>query len=281
LATISQVFQKKKLWEWYASKVTMPFDNVSEKGQDYSTTYGTPIAVPVGGKIIRMAHNNNAINDVVELQDGQGGVWLYQHITAKVNVGQVLQCGDIIGTENGLPIQPGISTGPHIEVRYTPPGKWNSNLISWHEPWINPASLFGSLGGQTAGSVASGSNNPLGFTGSGPSGLPTLANNPLKPNDSVTNALQWMDRQLEITNPFLVSPPPINIFGGTIPDPIGYIQDFSIVLAYDAHALVWRAAFIVLGVFILYKVASTFINFDALIGAYTGSVDTLAMGLAV
>ena len=108
-----------------------------------------------------------------------------------------------------------------------------------------------------------------------------LAQNPLKPNASVTGTLQWLDRQLEITNPFLVNPPPINIFGGTIPDPIGYIQDFSVVLAYDAHALVWRAAFAILGVFILYKVASTFINFDALIGAYTGSVDTLAMGLAV
>jgi len=154
-------------------------------------------------------------------------------------------------------------------------------LISWNEHWINPSSIFGNLAGQTAGSVASGSNNLLGFSGGGLPRLPMLAQNPLKPNASVTGTLQWLDRQLEITNPFLVNPPPINIFGGTIPDPIGYIQDFSVVLAYDAHALVWRAAFAILGVFILYKVASTFINFDALIGAYTGSVDTLAMGLAV
>ncbi len=121
----------------------------------------------------------------------------------------------------------------------------------------------------------------MGFSGSGPSGLPTLTNNPLAPNATVTSTLAWLDRQLAITNPFLVNPPPLQVLGASIPDPIGYIQDFSVVLAYDAHALVWRAAFAILGVFILYKVASTFINFDALIGAYTGSVDTLAMGLAV
>ncbi len=188
--------------------------------------------------------------------------------------------GDIIGTENGLP-RDLYSTGPHIEVRYCPPGQWKSSLISWNEHWINPASIFGSLAGQTAGSIASGSNNLLGFSGSGPSGLPTLAQNPLKPNATVTSTLAWLDRQLAITNPFLVNPPPLQVLGASIPDPIGYIQDFSVVLAYDAHALVWRAAFAILGVFILYKVASTFINFDALIGAYTGSVDTLAMGLAV
>ncbi len=280
MATISQVFQKKKLWEWYASTVTNKFDGASEKGQDYSTAYGTPVGVAVGGKIVRIAHNNNGINDVVELQSGDGAVWLYQHITSKVSVGQVLQCGDIIGTENGLP-RDLYSTGPHIEVRYCPPGQWKSSLISWNEHWINPASIFGSLAGQTAGSIASGSNNLLGFSGSGPSGLPTLAQNPLKPNATVTSTLAWLDRQLAITNPFLVNPPPLQVLGASIPDPIGYIQDFSVVLAYDAHALVWRAAFAILGVFILYKVASTFINFDALIGAYTGSVDTLAMGLAV
>ncbi len=254
MATISQVFQKKKLWEWYASTVTNKFDGASEKGQDYSTTYGTPVGVAVGGKIVRIAHNNNGINDVVELQSGDGAVWLYQHITSKVSVGQVLQCGDIIGTENGLP-RDQYSTGPHIEVRYCPPGQWKSSLISWNEHWINPASIS--------------------------SGLPTLTQNPLAPNATVTSTLAWLDRQLAITNPFLVNPPPLQVLGASIPDPIGYIQDFSVVLAYDAHALVWRAAFAILGVFILYKVASTFINFDALIGAYTGSVDTLAMGLAV
>ncbi len=192
MATISQVFQKKKLWEWYASTVTNKFDGASEKGQDYSTTYGTPVGVAVGGKIVRIAHNNNGINDVVELQSGDGAVWLYQHISSRVSVGQVLQCGDIIGTENGLP-RDLYSTGPHIEVRYCPPGQWKSSLISWNEHWINPASLFGSLGGQTAGSVASGSNNPLGFSGSGPSGLPTLTNNPLAPNATVTSTLAWLE----------------------------------------------------------------------------------------
>src|SRR5260221_10821422 len=151
--TIGDVFQAKGLWAWFASKPTNYYDGQSEKGQDYSTAFGAPVGVAVGGKIVRIVHNGNAINHVVELQDSSGAVWLYQHITSKVKVGQTLGCGGVIGTENGLPITPGLSSGPHIEVRYCPPGKWSVNTDSWVEPWVNPRSIFAALASQTAGSV--------------------------------------------------------------------------------------------------------------------------------
>src|SRR5579885_2437103 len=126
-STIDQVFRARGLWRWYASTVTNAYNGTTEKGQDYSTTFGTPVAAPVGGVVKRIVHNNNSIGDVVEIMAADGAVWLYQHITAWVRVGQTLQCGDIVGTENGLP-RDQYSTGPHIEVRYCPPGQWNSRI---------------------------------------------------------------------------------------------------------------------------------------------------------
>lgn len=273
--TVDQVFASKKLWQWYNSPVTQHFDNVSEKGQDYSTAYGTPVAVPVGGRIVRSVHNNNDINDVVELQAIDGAVWLYQHITAKVSVGDTLQCGSVIGTENGLPIGQ-YSTGPHIEVRYCPPTKWDAKLASWYEPWINPASVFSSIGTQTAGTVAF--NDPFAaLSGNAPGG--NSFSNPLSPNSSVTESLAWLDRQLALTNPFVVNPSPsFTVLGATVPDPIGYAQDVAVNFAYDMHALVWRVVLIALGVFILYKVVYNFIDIGAIVQTGTNAVSGVIQG---
>jgi Peptidase family M23 len=268
--TIDQVFTQKKLWQWYSSRVTQTFNGVSEKGQDYSTTYGTPVGVPVGGSVVRIVHHANAINDIVELQTSDGAVWLYQHITAKVRVGDTLQCGSVIGTENGLPIDQ-YSTGPHIEVRYCAPGKWGKAIDSWNEPWVNPAGVFDSIGSQIAGRVASGSIDPFSVISNITGGT---FSNPLAPNATVTDSLAWIDRQLALTNPFDVTPTKFNVLGADITDPISYVQDVTMNFAYDIHALVWRVAFAVLGIFILYKVASTFIDFGSIGKAYTGAVNT-------
>src|SRR5579859_911984 len=105
--TIGQVFASKALWAWWTQNNgngTNPFNGVNEKGIDYSNAFGTPIAVPVGGTVVRVAHNNNSIGAVVELQASDGSVWLYQHMTSQAQPGNVLFCGDVIGTENGLPV---------------------------------------------------------------------------------------------------------------------------------------------------------------------------------
>jgi murein DD-endopeptidase MepM/ murein hydrolase activator NlpD len=273
--TVDQVFTQKKLWQWYSSRITNPFNGVSEKGLDYSTTYGTPVGVPVGGNVVRIVHNNNAINDIVEIQTADGAVWLYQHINAKVKVGDTLQCGSIIGTENGLPIDQ-YSTGPHIEVRYCPPGKWGKAIDSWNEPWVNPASVFDSIGTRIAGTVTSGNTSSLisNITGGN-------FTNPLAPNATVTAVLAAIDDLLLVKNPFNVQPTTFNILGATITDPISYVQDVTNEFVLDISALFWRVAFAALGIFILYKVASNFIDFGALVGTATGTAKTVVQAGAM
>lgn len=178
--TISQVFQGKHLWAWWTQnggRGTNMFNGTTEKGIDYSNgVFGTPIGVPVGGKVISIVHNNNSIGDIVMMQDSSGATWLYQHITASVRVGTTLGVGSVIGTQNGLPVDQ-YSTGTHIEVRYLPPGLYNAATNSWNLPWVNPFGVFSSLSNQTAGTVGSGSGSGTGSgapgPGSGGVGTPT------------------------------------------------------------------------------------------------------------
>jgi hypothetical protein len=262
--TIGQVFQSKGLWAWFSSPVTNYYNGQSEKGEDYSTSFGTPVGVPVGGKIVRIVSNNNAINDIVELEDSSGAVWLYQHITAKVKVGDTLGCGGIIGTENGLPVDQ-YSTGPHIEVRYCPPGKWSISTDSWVEPWVNPRSIFGSLVNQPAGSVDSGSFL-TGIPGVG-TALGALAKGVhIAPDATVAEFMTGIDTALELRNPFNVT-----IDGGSdfsilgvdtgIPNPASDAravfegaEEIFTNIVNDMAALVIRTGFIVIGIVIIYMV---------------------------
>lgn len=143
--TVDQVFTSKGLWKWYSDRVTNRYDGVSEKGEDFGVAWGTPVGIVMGGIVVRSVHNNNSIGDVVEIQSGDGSVWLYQHIRARVSPQQKVSTGDIVGTEDGLPVDQ-YSTGPHIEVRYCPPGRWSASTDSWTEPWINPAGIFSRAG---------------------------------------------------------------------------------------------------------------------------------------
>lgn len=242
----------------------MAFDNVSEKGQDYSTKFGTPVGVPVGGTIMRIVHNNNAINDVVELQDSSKAVWLYQHITATVKVGDVLQCGSIIGTENGLPVDQ-YSTGPHIEVRYALPNTWSESVISWNEPWVNPVSYFAALTNQRAGSVTSGGTPFTQKNGTLLGGW--SANIPIAPDASVADFFYGLDVALELQNPFDVtiqSGGDITVLGVDtgIPNPgsdaLAIFEGAQQVLTnivQDLSAIAFRTVFILVGVAILVAIA--------------------------
>lgn len=269
-STVDQAFRARGLWRWYASTITNGFNGTSEKGEDYSTTFGTPVGVPVGGVVKRIVHNNNSIGDVVEIMDASGAVWLYQHITARVRTGQTLLCGDVVGTENGLP-RDQYSTGPHIEVRYAAPGTWKPNIDSWVEPWVNPRTIFGSIGGQQAGTTGpylpvpfSGALNGTGSTSStGPSfTLPKLS---LQPNADVKALLQTMDRAFDVVNPFDVqNAQQDSILGATFTDPFSWIEGFGSNLVEDIRGLLLRGLLLALGVFIIWRITRDFIDFGAI-----------------
>lgn len=169
MATVDQIFAQEGLWEWFNSPVTNPFNGTTEKGQDYSTAWGTAVGAVAPGTVVSVVHNNNAINDVVEV-NGPSGLWLYQHINSDVAVGDVIDVGTIVGTENGLPVDQ-YSTGPHIEVRYAP--TYVPGLDSWLQGWINPAGIFGSIGNQDAGNISAAqyaSNPSFSYTASASTG---------------------------------------------------------------------------------------------------------------
>lgn len=268
MSTVDQVFRARGLWRWYSSTVTNAFDGIKEKGQDYSTTFGTQVGVPVGGQVKRIIHNNNSIGDVVELMDASGAVWLYQHITARVRVGQALLTGDVIGTENGLP-RDQYSTGPHIEVRYCLPGKWNPKIDSWGEPWVNPRAIFAAIGSQEAGTTGPAVATPqdqslddlFGLGGKKPT-IPVLN---LKPNASVKTLLKTLDMALDIVNPFDVqNVQQDNILGATFTDPFSWIEGFGFNLVEDVRGLLLRGLLLALGVFIVWRITRDFIDFGAL-----------------
>jgi Peptidase family M23 len=277
--TINQVFAHLGLWEWFNSQVTQAFNGVTEKGQDYSTTFGTPVGVPVGGIVKRMVQNFNSIGWVVEIMDASGAVWLYQHITATCGVGQQLNCGDVVGTENGLP-RDQWSTGPHIEVRWCPPGTWSANTISWLEPWVNPASLFGTVGQQVAGATGTGLGGGFGgFAWGGFGGVPSNPLYVLSPTADVTLILWAIDQALAIVNPFIINSTdvpiqdvfvPIPIIGGSfdtgIPNPITWFSDVMSNIFNNWAASTVRLAFIVMGGVIILKVIGHFIDFGAVAG---------------
>jgi len=228
-----------------------------------------------------MAHFSSAINDIVELQSIDGAVWLYQHITAKVKVGDVLGCGSVVGTENGLPVDQ-YSTGPHIEVRYCPPGKWSGSIDAWYEPWLNPQQLFATIGSQQAGVVASGSFGAglTSFFGGGQGGgvpAPVLA---LAPNADLTNALWVLDDLFIFHNPFDFPVPTFSVFGAEIGDPVEYVHEVFDNIQRNFRALLLRMICATLGVFILYKVTSTWIDYGAIASTATGIVQTAAQGAA-
>ena len=144
MATVDQIFTQSGLWKWYNAIPTQSYNGVGEKGYDFSLAYGTPIGSVSGGRVVAVFHNNNSINDVVQVVDANGAVWHYQHITANVRIGQTINVGTIIGTQNGTPVDQ-YSTGSHIEVRYAP--NYIPGISPWLQPWQNPASAFRTVGG--------------------------------------------------------------------------------------------------------------------------------------
>lgn len=259
--TVNQVFSGKHLWAWFNSPVTNSYDGVSEKGEDYASSYGTPIAVPIGGTIKRIVHHTNSIGDVVELMADDGSVWLYQHISSRVRTGDILHCGGIIGTENGLPIDE-FSTGPHIEVRYIPPLRWNPNIDSWLEGWINPRSIFSGVGNQEAGTVQNTFGTALlSFTIGGSQSKISLS-----PNTDVTDLLVTFDTVLELINPFANIQAAQDSFGSfTFTDPVAWLEGFGLNIVEDLTALVLRIIFLFIGAAIILKVLNNFIDIGSVL----------------
>lgn len=119
------------------------------------------------------------------------------------------------------------------------------------------------------------------ITGQGGSSVPTIA-----PNADVTQFLWYLDQLLLITNPFNV--PTSNSIIPSIPgvtssqtDPIAWGESVLGNVFDDFVAITVRAIFILIGVVIIIKVISNFIDFGAISDTVGNGVQTLAMGAAL
>lgn len=90
----------------------------------------------------------------------------------------------------------------------------------------------------------------------------------LAPSADVTALLNAFDSALLLTNPFNVpEAQPENVngpgFNFSFTDPVAYIEGFGLNLAEDMIALILRMTFLLLSLFIFWKVLSNFIDFGA------------------
>lgn len=149
MATPGELFDRAGLWRWFDSPVTQPWgvmdrDGLMHRGVDFGHPFGTRVGAIEGGKVVHIDHNNNSLNDRVVIQSSSG-FWEYQHIDAKVKLGQFLSTAGIVGTVDGLPVDT-FSSGPHLHVQFTP--NWTSGQIYSGE-WGNPMGAINAVRGAT------------------------------------------------------------------------------------------------------------------------------------
>ncbi len=270
MTTVDQVFTSLGLWKWYSSTPTNPFDGVNEKGIDFASSFGTPVGSPVAGTVVRTLQWQNSIGTMIEIQATDGSVWLFQHLTGKLQTGAKVSVGTVVGLENGLPVDQ-YSTGPHIEVRYTAPGTWSAAQPQYAEPWINPASVYAKIG---SSSVTGGTPPPGGGTTPPPVTKPPVTATitaHLAPNADVTALLILLDQIMLVNNPFTVQNTTV-IGGTTIEDPFAWLAEFGTNLYNDSLAVLLRSVFVIVGGWLLLKVGNEFLDYGALVARLSGVV---------
>ena len=177
MVTAGELFDRAGLWRWFDDSPSqrwgvMDRDGLMHRGVDWGHTFGTPVGAIEGGKVVHIDHNNNSLNDRVVIQ-GKSGYWEYQHIDARVKVGQIISTAGVVGSIDGLPVDK-FSSGPHVHVQFTP--HWTSGQIYSGE-WGNPMSAINAA---KSGTVNDGI--PTGTGGGGSQIVNQTSSNTLTPS---------------------------------------------------------------------------------------------------
>jgi hypothetical protein len=184
----------------------------------------------------------------------------YLHLAplpSSLRVGQHVNAGTVIGYSGG----PGAAGAQKVPVGFA---LYNGDVYgfgaSWSQyvgnPLLNP---YGILTAASGGHL----NIPASSGGSGSTLTDTMtgAVTRVAPNADVTTLLYVLDQVLLLTNPFKISGvQQDSIAGVSFTDPVAWAQQFGQNVIDDFSAGIIRLLFILLGLFILYKVASTFID---------------------
>jgi murein DD-endopeptidase MepM/ murein hydrolase activator NlpD len=284
--TVSQIFQKKGLVQWWSHPGGNSFGVNTEKGQDYSITpAGTPIGAIAGGTVVYVTTNGksscgtpDSVGYVVGMLAADGSLHHYQHLKSTTLVKKdTVSVGDIMGLSGGCgnssysadgrscTCTDQFSTGPHIEVRYAPTGLTNSSNI-WANAWVDPKTYFETVGNGTPSQlvlngvgIQSNQNALLSTTFSSIAGV--TAQITLAPPSSVESLLTALDELLGLVNPFNFTVSSSGL--DPTANALNWLKTFGGNVLGDIIALTIRLVFIVGGIIIMYKIFTTIITRSA------------------
>jgi hypothetical protein len=192
-------------------------------------------------------------------------------LPGNIRIGLHVNAGQLIGWNGG----PGAVGAQKVPVGfalyngdiygYGP--TWSQNLGS---PLLNPVGVLqaassGHLNIPLSSNVGSGSS-------SGATSAAQSVTEKLAPNADVTTLLYVLDKVLALQNPFdIQGVQQDNVLGVSFTDPVAWMQQFGQNVVDDTSALTIRLLFLLLGLFVLFKVASAFIDWGA-VGDFAGGV---------
>lgn len=169
LDQLATAFKNNGLIVWWQQASGQTYGQNGEQGIDYDMPYQSKVGSATSGTVVYAGKppessyaGQSSIGYIVQVLNADGSVVHYQHldsINPNIHTGGQIQAGDWVGLSGGCPLSPngswysgnscpgGLrdqdSSGPHIEVRYTP--KYQPNLGVWQgqgtaqNGWIDPA----------------------------------------------------------------------------------------------------------------------------------------------
>lgn len=280
--TIDQVFTNLKLEKWYNEPGGNSFGINNEKGQDYLVSNpGTAVGAILGGQVVNIVNNNNSIGYVVQIMTTDG-LHSYQHLqSTTMKLKQNVNIGDVVGLSGGCPpnayglngcaFLDTYSTGPHIEVRWSPSGYVASK--GWDgQAWEDPKAHFQSISQQTASALSLSQTATVGSSSSGASSnavINYIQNNvTLSPNANVAGVLIAIDDWMGLFNPFSVNvkDPGNDIsiagFDTGVLNPLLWLQQVGENFLSILVALIIRVAFLAIAMYMFRAVFFNIVQSD-------------------
>ena len=183
-------FIKNKLIVWWQQPHGPLFGQTSlgmtEKGTDWNMPFGSPVGAIEGGQVVyaglppdSQVAGHTSLGYVVQIKNVDGTLIHYQHLNGLgpgIQTGSFVGNGQVIGYSGGCAtgssanncITDQWSSGPHIEVRFSP--TYNSSAGIWGQNWQDPLPYFIKLGASLKPGTTG--TNTIG-TAYGPTGQPS------------------------------------------------------------------------------------------------------------
>ena len=245
---------------------------------DIGTKQGTPVTALFKGHIL---HSKTGLpwGTEIFIQADNGMTYYYYHLDSLLLSSGAVEAGQLIGYSGGQnsggsnPSTPGNSSGPHTHVGYftnyinTPIGSrpFGPDITLYIKALTN-GDPYKSVNEQSSTAYKA-SQNILGATFA-------KVQNPLKPNDTVTELLQAIDQFQSVTPFWQIDLNQINhvvILGQDtgVVDPIAFTQQLAFNFTADLAALIIDGVLILAGVFICFKIFSRLVNLGGVVRSGT------------